>query len=123
VREQATGGGPARPGRDRGRRARPPETAWRREEGGKGEQVGKGKEVGEERKAGAAAPPGLPAARLVAATEQRGAAGWGVWVNRGIGGPVPCVVLTEQLIHAVFLYFLPNTSGGARATGTCLKNN
>jgi len=55
VREQATGGGPARPGRDRGRHARPPETAWRREEGGKGEQVGKGNEAGERRRSGAAA--------------------------------------------------------------------
>ena len=52
VREQATGGGPARPGRDRGRHARPPETAWRREEGGKGEQVGKGNEAGERRRSG-----------------------------------------------------------------------
>jgi hypothetical protein len=46
-----------------------------------------------------------------------------VWVNRGIGGPVSWIASTEQLIPAVFYIFLTDTSGGARACGTYLKNN
>lgn len=68
-------GGPARPGRGRGRRAPPPGTARRREEGGKGEHVRKGKEVGERRRSGRRGTgrpqPGLPAACCASTERER----------------------------------------------------